>query len=360
MSPRICLNMIVKNEAHVIERCLRSVRPFLHAWAIVDTGSTDGTQALIRRVLADLPGELIERPWVDFAHNRNQALELARGHGDYALLMDADDELFADTSVDIAQLDAAAYSVEFVHAETRFWRPLLVDLTRGWEWRGVLHEALYAAGNPETVPLPGLHVLERREGARSLRPQVEKYASDAEVLRRALEQEPDNTRYVFYLAQSLRDAGKIAEARANYQRRAAMGGWDEEVFYSKLQVAQLLQREGAGEAEFVAAYLDAHQCRPRRAEAMCALARFYRESERHALAYVFARAAEAIPQPDDLLFVDASVYAWRARDELSIAAYWCGERELSARLCNALLADPRLPAEQRERVRKNLAFATGA
>jgi len=352
--------MIVKNEAHIVERCLRSVLPLLHSWAIVDTGSTDGTQALIRRVLADLPGELIERPWVDFAHNRNQALDLARTYGDYALLMDADDELFVDTAIDLTGLNAAAYSVEFVHAETRFWRPLIVDLARGWQWRGVLHEALYADGHPETLPLPGLHVLERREGARSLRPQAEKYASDAEVLRRALEQEPDNTRYVFYLAQSLRDAGKISEARAAYQRRAAMGGWDEEVFYSKWQAAQLLQREGASEAEFVAAYLDAHQSRPRRAEALCALARHYRETDRHALALVFARAAEAIPQPDDLLFVDASVYAWRARDELSIAAYWCGERELSAHLCNALLADARLPAEQRDRVRKNLAFATGA
>ena len=75
---RICLNMIVKNESRVIERCLRSAKPFIHSWAISDTGSTDGTQDIIRRVMADVPGELIERPWVDFAHNRNQALELAK------------------------------------------------------------------------------------------------------------------------------------------------------------------------------------------------------------------------------------------------------------------------------------------
>ena len=50
---RICLNMIVKDESQVIERCLRSVKPFIHAWAISDTGSTDGTQDIIRRVMAD-------------------------------------------------------------------------------------------------------------------------------------------------------------------------------------------------------------------------------------------------------------------------------------------------------------------
>ena len=75
-APTICLNMIVKNEAHVIRRCLDSVRPFIDCWVIVDTGSTDGTQELIREVMRDIPGELRERPWKNFAHNRNEALSL--------------------------------------------------------------------------------------------------------------------------------------------------------------------------------------------------------------------------------------------------------------------------------------------
>ena len=53
-------------------------------------------------------------------------------------------------------------------------------------------------------------------------------------------------------------------------------------------------------------------------------------------------------------------HEWRARDEWSIAAYWCGDKALSARLCRELLADPRLPPEQRERVRANLAFSDGS
>ena len=38
----ITLNMIVKNEAHVIERCLSAARPLIDAWCIVDTGSAAG------------------------------------------------------------------------------------------------------------------------------------------------------------------------------------------------------------------------------------------------------------------------------------------------------------------------------
>ena len=74
----LCLNMIVKNEAAVIRRCLDSVLPIIDHWVIVDTGSTDGTQDIIRAHLKDLPGELHERPWRDFAYNRSEALELAR------------------------------------------------------------------------------------------------------------------------------------------------------------------------------------------------------------------------------------------------------------------------------------------
>ena len=60
----ICLNMIVKNEAHVIERCLLSVKPFISSWAILDTGSTDSTPELVKRALAGVPGEQIGRAHV--------------------------------------------------------------------------------------------------------------------------------------------------------------------------------------------------------------------------------------------------------------------------------------------------------
>ena len=89
----LCLNMIVKDEAPVIRSCLDSVRAIIDCWVIVDTGSTDGTQDVIREHLRGLPGELVERPWVDFAHNRSEALDFARGRADYLLVIDADETL---------------------------------------------------------------------------------------------------------------------------------------------------------------------------------------------------------------------------------------------------------------------------
>ena len=44
----ICLNMIVKDEAHIITETLNNISKYIDYWVISDTGSTDGTQDLIK------------------------------------------------------------------------------------------------------------------------------------------------------------------------------------------------------------------------------------------------------------------------------------------------------------------------
>ncbi len=44
MHQSICLNMIVKDKASVIERGLASVNPFVTHWVIADTGAPEDSQ----------------------------------------------------------------------------------------------------------------------------------------------------------------------------------------------------------------------------------------------------------------------------------------------------------------------------
>ncbi|MBK8994706.1 MAG: glycosyltransferase [Myxococcales bacterium] len=361
MPQTVCLNMIVKNEARVLKRCLDSVRPFVQSWVIVDTGSTDGTQELVRRLLADLPGELHERPWRDFGHNRSEALELARGRADYTLIIDADEILIPDPGFRMPELTADEYLTLHAAGEspTRFFLPQLVRSALPWMYRGVLHEAIYCEVPHTSEKLHGLLCKGFFDGARNADPQA-KYRSDARVLEEALKTEPDNARYVFYLAQSHRDAGDLEAAIEAYARRASMGGWAEEVFYSLLQLGLLLEKQGDPFEPAQAAYLRAYQFRPTRAEPLCELARHHREAKDYALAHLFASQARRIPRPDDVLFLDESVYAWRALDEYAIAAYYVGEHRESLAACERLLAEGKLPERQRERVEKNRQFALDA
>lgn len=74
--PLISLCIIVKDEAHQIEKCLQSVLFVIDEIIVVDTGSTDGTQEICRQYGA----KVIEMPWENsFAKARNCGLKHTHG-----------------------------------------------------------------------------------------------------------------------------------------------------------------------------------------------------------------------------------------------------------------------------------------
>ena len=108
--------MIVRNEAAIIEETLDNIAPYIGSWVIVDTGSDDGTPDVIRDHMArrGIPGELHERPWRNFGHNRSEALTLAQAHGDYIWVLDADDKVVGN--LDFGQL---RHTVRAYESQTR-------------------------------------------------------------------------------------------------------------------------------------------------------------------------------------------------------------------------------------------------
>lgn len=353
----VCLNMIVKDEAHVIRRCLESARPLIDTWVIVDTGSTDGTQELIRDVFADVPGQLHERPWVDFGHNRTEAINLAAGAADYLLFLDADDSLIRPDGYLLPELTADAYDIEFRHGTITYRRTCVVRNDLGWRFEGVLHE--YPTCGRSVVPEHlDLAIRFGGDGNRSKQDVVEKYTRDAIVLEKALAEEPDNARYAFYLAQSYRDSQQLDKALAAYDRRAKMGGFDQEVYCSRVAAARLAQLLGHPAAEVIDRFLHAHDARPSRVEALGELAGYCRElGDRWPSALLFAERGLATPPSDDVLFAEPAWHAWKLLDEYSIAQYWVGNFRESLEACEQLLAGDAVPEDQRERVRTNKRFA---
>ena len=176
------------------------------------------------------------------------------------------------------------------------------------------------------------------------------------VLEAGLAAEPDNARYAFYLAQSWRDAGQLDKARAAYAKRATMPGFEEETWYALLEVAKLGARLGLGDGVVIGEYLRAFERRPSRAASLCYLATYLREHDRVVAGYPFARAASECPRPDDILFIDESVYRWRAKDEHAVSAYWLGRYREALVLNEELLLGGGLPHGERARVEKNIGF----
>lgn len=350
--PSICLNMIVRNEAHVVHEVLDSVAPYISSWVIVDTGSDDGTQGVIRNHMAALgiPGELHERPWRDFGHNRSEALELARGHGDYIWVVDADDLLVGIP--DFTGLTADVYQVQY-GPDVSYWRRQLFRDGLPWRYFGVLHE--YAdCGRPivEERLYGDYYIESRRLGGRNLDP--EKYKRDAELLLTEVQRNPDDPRSVFYLAQSYYDYGDVPNAYRWYTRRAEMGGYDEEVYYSLARIAESMLRLDHPWPDVQDAYLRAWEYRPARAEPLYAIAQWYRTNQRYQLGYLFAERAAQIPVPqNDALFLGAEVYAWRALDEQAVCASWIGKADETFALCRRLLSRDDIGDDDRQRIAAN-------
>jgi glycosyltransferase involved in cell wall biosynthesis len=354
----ICLSMIVKDESEVVARCLTSVKSFIDSWCVVDTGSTDDTREIVRALLHDVPGTLHDRPWRNFGANRTEALALAFESGaDYALVNDADDILEARNGFTMPVLVAPTYALRVEHGSLSHYRPHFFRRDAGYRYEGVVHEYATNGTYEEHEVLDGLVCRIVGGGARSRVSEEEKFLRDAKVLRAALVKDPTNARYVFYLAQSYRDAGHLPAAIASYERRAGMtNGFYEEVFVSLLEIARARVKLSAPEHEVVAAYMRAFEKAPRRAEPLFELARYFRSKDRFAVAYVYAKACVGMLRPPDRLFVNDFVYDWAALDEFAINAFYVRDFDAGVQANESLLANAMLPESERPRIEKNLEF----
>ncbi len=354
--------MIVRDEAHIVREALESVARFVDDYIVVDTGSTDDTQHVIRSFFDSrgTPGSIVREPFVDFGRSRTRALELARerSRSEYVWVLDADDRLIGEPDLGGLDVDAGElkYGPEFI-----YYRPQLFRRTAPFRYVGVVHE--YA-----TSDVPGTtfgrvggryHIESRRLGARNR--DRDKYRRDAELLEASLRDNPDDARATFYAGQSWFDAGEFARALGYYDTRAGQGGFEEEVFYSRYRAAQCREKLGTPWDDVREAYLTCFDQHPHRAEPLVHVANRERAAGRMGVAYAIARRAAEVPPPaPGALFAEASAYEFRARDEWAIAAFYVGRRVESFEINTDLLRRSQLPDRDRSRIEANRDFSARA
>ncbi|ASM71311.1 glycosyl transferase family 2 [Pseudosulfitobacter pseudonitzschiae] len=331
----ICLNMIVRDEAHLIKDTLYNICSCfpIDYWVISDTGSTDDTKEIIRQVFQelDIPGELAEDEWVDFSHNRNLALRRCHGKSDYVLFFDADDKVTGKPQLPDMTADAYHVVMESYDRSHKYFRKLIVKNTPEVHWKGVVHEFIVVTGKDIGTVGGEYSVISGRTGARSRDP--EKYRKDALLLENAITSGQDrelHVRYVFYCANSWRDYGDRDQALKWYVTRTKLKGWIEETYMAFLGAGLQLEHKKRPDLA-LDFFLQGHNLVPERAEGLYHAARSLRHRGAFHSALIFAKQALDIPMPvGNRLFLDKSIYEyWAAYEFLFLTARIGGNPELS-------------------------------
>jgi len=352
----ICLNMIVKNESEVIEATLTNLCEYIpfSYWVISDTGSTDSTKEIIKSFFdkKGIPGELVEHEWRDFAYNRTKALECAYQKSDYLFIFDADDRIHG--KLVLPKLTADRYMFRF-GKEFAYDRALLITNRKPWFYQGVIHEFLDCKEPRSTEHIQGDYLVESgRTGYRSKNPN--KYADDAEILKRAFEEDtPLKTRYAFYCGQSYMDSNQFDLAIEWYQKCISLNGWDQEKYYSCIQLGQMFHtKKDYMQMQFY--WSKSCQYDPERIEAIVMLMGFYQQSNQHVLVNaMYHKWKDYSHKLQGKLFIRTFLYEYELEYLNAVSAYYARDLE-SGYFCARKVIFNHKDPKKVEVMKRNLVF----
>jgi glycosyltransferase involved in cell wall biosynthesis len=341
----VSLSIIVKNEAKVIERMLNSVYPILDYYVVIDTGSTDGTQDIVRKFFESkgIPGEVIDHPWKNFEDARNTALNAVKGKADFGFWIDADEQLTIDPrfNVNTFKMNLSKFegaNVRVTYGGQKYYRMQFFNTKCSWRWYGPVHEVLINDdGGWNIGEAEGLGVLVTPDGnSWTSETQQQKYEGHAKILLDYVENDPKkDPRWVFYLAQSYRDAGtpeNQAKALEWYQKRAEMtDGFWEEVYFAMLMVASLKGALNYPIHEILESYLKCGKSNIHRIEHLVPVVLHYHATKEFDIAYMYSshmmKYAGKLPMPQSALFIDEGTYLWKIYDMHIISSWYSGRHE---------------------------------
>jgi len=377
--PTFCLLMIVRDETKVIRRALDSVSAFLRGGRgslyIHDTGSHDETPAVIESWCADknVFGIVDHRIWRNFGENKTDLIQSAQSHTDhrisgvqYYIWLDADEVWIKNLEdplsypevqdVETIQADwdnhaeANIFMLMTKSGQIYYQRWNACRNNQPYRWHQPVHE--YFEGERSNVRLyvESVGVLARQQGNSSQSP---RYRRDAQMFLEFLQENPNEPRAQFYLAQSYENfnqdlARKWYEIRANNQT-----GYSEEHYIACLR----LGRMHPDVAQATSWLMRAVQINPDRMEAWYSLMINAHNAGNHRSAVGFGYQAPINRTPNrHWLFVEQDKYSWMFDLNIALSCERIGLWHLAIDYTEPLLTRAGVPPQIQEIAKRNLNY----
>ena len=371
----ICLNMIVKNESHIIKKTLENLCSYIDfdAYYISDTGSTDNTMELIRDFFEkkNIPGCIEQVEWRNFGFNRTLALQMAFNKTDYLFIFDADDTIHGDFRLPRV-LTHDAYQLKLGESFV-YMRTLIVNNRKRWRYIGVLHEYITCVDKEESsFAIQGNYYVESgRVGSRNQDPN--KYIKDAEVLERGFHDaihgvDCDSVgigggraladRYAFYCAQSWMDAGPayIDKAIEWYLRVLSQNNWSQEKYYSALCLGNLYDKKG-DKYRSMKYYCATMEYDEERIEGIATLMENLRADGNHVMVNaLYHKYKNYNKYPQNKLFLSTDKYNDIIEYNNSISAFYISDKRSGYECCKTILRHNIMPYHYMASTYTNLVF----
>jgi glycosyltransferase involved in cell wall biosynthesis len=364
--PKLILNTIVKNESHCILTMLESAIKISDAIVIADTGSTDGTQDIIRKFGEEnnIPTYVFERPFDDFENSRNFGMQKARDvvkelgwneNDCWTWWCDADETIIVDSKFDKNQFKNDLYMMNTFIGQMKYTRNTFARVSKPFKWYGPIHEFIICDDKNITSGLAeNVHVDVKMIGASWQGNIPTKYLSHAHILEKYINENRQDPRWIFYTAQSYHDSASIPDNREENEERLRRSlkyyrervgrtdGYAEEIYYSQYRIGTIMKVIEEPWNLTHQELLKAYSMDPLRGESIKTIIDYYLQVGEWSLAYLYTKfAVENFhgknPYPTRLLFVDESLYNWKFLESHAAACFYCGKNTESKETYNKIL-----------------------
>jgi glycosyltransferase involved in cell wall biosynthesis len=266
---KIALAMIVGDGSDEdLQTCIDSAAPFVDGVFIAfnGKGSLARVQERHRELWPNVPLTVETFEWEEnFATARNQSFAMVpKDEYDFCMWLDSDDvlingELLRDMLANISPKAQAVflkyeYGYDFVNRVPMVeqWRERIMRTTSDWKWKYPVHEVCHSRPGVVLTRRTDVWVRHRRqEGQRN----EEVRMRNRRILTRARKEEPDEPRYVYYLANEVYAEAHTTtdeEQRENLFRSAIMlytefvgrSRWDDDTYIANANMADCFRAIG--------------------------------------------------------------------------------------------------------------------
>jgi glycosyltransferase involved in cell wall biosynthesis len=353
---KLALNFICKDESHVIGKMLESAKSITDLIVATDTGSTDGTQDIIRKFGEDnnIPTYVYDRPFDNFENSRNNSMEKLREvvkelgwdpdkvHGYW---FDCDETVIVQPNFDKKQFTKDLYMMNTYIGQMKYTRNTFFKVSKPFRWYGPVHEFIVCDDKNITSGLAeNIHVDVKMTGNSWQGDIPAKYKAHAHVLEKYIDNDRKDPRWIFYTAQSYHDSAslpnnkeeneeRLRRALKYYRERTSRpDGYAEEIYYSQFRIGTIMRILEEPWALTHQECLKAYTMDPARGESIKTIIDYYLQVGEWHMAYLYTKFCKVNfhgknPYPKRLLFVDESLYTWKFAEAHAAACFYTGRMD---------------------------------